>query len=191
MPKPRWTAASFALLLAVALAGSHCSNVAGSPGNVGDSGACQTNPVGDDGGGDDGDDGGDDGGGSPCAPPDSDGINGGCYAFDLSVDDTAFSHIILKAQNLGLVTITLTNTGTKPHDFVMGCIPISFAGCPSQQCFPAAANIAPIAPGMSATATFTTPNPEGIYNFRSDVAGDSELDSDGGVTGIWGQFVVQ
>lgn len=180
------------LLLSLVVVGSHCSNVAGSPGNVGDSGACQTNPVGDDGGGDDGDDGGDDGGGSPCNPPDSDGINGGCYVFDVDVDDTAFSPIILKAQNLGMVTINLHNTGTKPHDFVMGCIPISYPGCPSMQCFPAGAHIPSVAPGSSATATFTTPNPEGIYDFRSDVAGDSDLDSaDGGVTGIWGQFVVQ
>jgi hypothetical protein len=184
MPTSRSSLLSGVLLLGL-VAGSHCSNVAGSPGNVGDSGACITNPAGDDGGGDDG-------GGSPCAPADSDGINGGCYAFDLTVDDTAFSPIILKAQNLGVVTITLHNTGTRPHDFVLGCIPISYAGCPSQQCFPAAANIATVAPGSTGTASFKTPNPEGIYDFRSDVTGDSQLDSeDGGVTGIWGQFVVQ
>ena len=189
MPPPRARVLPAVALLGLLGAGSHCSNVAGSPGNLGDSGACITSPAGDDGGGDDG--GGDDGGGSPCSPSDSDGIVGGCYAFDLTVDDTGFSPIILKAQNLATVTVTLRNTGTKPHDFVVGCIPITFAGCPPQQCFPAAANIPPLAPGQSATATFTAPNPEGIYDFRSDVSGDSEVEGDGGVTGIWGQFVVQ
>ncbi len=184
MQIPRSTVFSGVLLVGLAAGESHCSNVGGSPGNAGDSGACSTNPAGDDGG--------DDVGGSPCSPSDSDGINGGCFVFDVSVDDTGFSPVILKTQNLGVVTINLHNTGTKPHDFVIGCIPISFPGCPSQQCFPAAADIPAVAPGQSATATFTTPNPEGIYNFRSDVAGDSQVDGDdGGVTGLWGQFVVQ
>jgi hypothetical protein len=176
-----------ALLLGLVAGGSHCSNVAGSPGNVGEAGACAENPVGDDGGGNDG---GDDGG-SPCTPSDSDGIIGGCFAFDLTVDDTGFTPIILKAQNRGVVTITLQNTGTKPHDFVVGCVPINYPGCPPQQCFPGGADIPPVAPGQSATTTFTLPYPEGIYDFRSDVSGDSEVASDGGVTGHWGQFVIQ
>jgi hypothetical protein len=41
------------------------------------------------------------------------------------------------------------------------------------------------------STTFVTPNPEGIYNFRSDVAGDSTVQSDGGVSGLWGQFILQ
>jgi hypothetical protein len=179
-----------AALLALAglvLITSRCSNVAGSPGNSGLSSACTTNPVG--AAGDD--DGGDDGGASPCAPPDSDGINAGCYVFDVTVDDNGFTPVILKAQNLGQVTITLTNAGTRPHDLVFGCIPVTFPGCPAQQCFPAGANLLPVQPGQSATTMFMTPNPEGIYDFRSDVAGDSELEGDGGETGIWGQFVVQ
>jgi len=188
MRRSRTGPLSAVLLAGLVAPGSHCSNVAGSPGNVGDSGACITNPAGVDGGGNDGDD---DGGGSPCAPPDSDGINGGCYAFDVTVDDTGFSPIVLVAQNLATVTITLRNTGSKPHDFVVGCIPISYPGCPSQQCFPGEADIPTLAPGQSATTTFTAPNPEGIYDFRSDVPGDSQVESDGGVTGIWGQFVVQ
>jgi hypothetical protein len=131
-------------------------------------------------------------GGDPCSPGDSDGINGGSFALDVTVDDTGFSPVIVKAQNLGNVTLTLTNTGTTPHDFVLGCIPQSVPGCASQSCFPAAANIAALHPGASATTTFVAPNPEGIYNFRSDVGGDSQLDADdGGVTGLWGQFVVQ
>ena len=122
---------------------------------------------------------------------DTDGLNGGCYTFDLTVTDTGFSPVILKAQNLGLVTLHLTNAGTKPHDFVMGCIPVSFPGCPAQSCFSSAANIPSVAPGGSATATFATPNPEGIYLFRSDVNGDSQVDADGGASGLVGQFVVQ
>jgi hypothetical protein len=196
MPSLRRRLASLVAGLGLVFAVSHCSDVAGSPGNVGEAGACITNPAGDDGGGGDdagGDDGGGDDGGSvnPCAPPDSDGIVGGCYVFQVTVDDTGFSPVILKAQNLGKVAVTLTNNGTKPHDFVLGCIPISFAGCPPQECFAASANIPPVAPGHSATSTFVTPNPEGIYDFRSDVAGDSQVEADGGVSGIWGQFVVQ
>jgi hypothetical protein len=171
---------------ALALSALACSNVAGSLGNPGDSGTCSTNTA----GAAAGDDGGDDGG-SPCNPGDLDGITGGCYTFDLTVDDTGFTPIILKAENLAQVTLTLHNNGTRAHDFIVGCLPISYAGCPPQQCFPSAANIPPLQPGSSATTTFATPNPEGIYNFRSDVSGDSQLDSDGGVTGIWGQFVVQ
>ena len=40
---------------------------------------------------------------------------------------------------------------------------------------------APIAPGESVTQTFTTPNPEGIYVFRSNVGSDA----------MTGQLVVQ
>jgi len=131
-------------------------------------------------------------GSDSCATGDTDGINGGAFSFDVTVDETGFSPVILKAENLGNVTLTLKNTGSKPHDFVVDCIPQSVAGCPSQSCFPAAANIAALQPGASATTTFVAPNPEGIYNFRSDVAGDSQVDADdGGVTGLWGQFVVQ
>lgn len=166
---------SFLSLLAIASAG--CSNVSGT-GGVGSS--CSA-----------GDGGGDDDAGSPCAASDSDGLNGGCYSFDLTVTDTGFSPVILKAQNRALVTLHLTNAGTKPHDFVMGCIPVSFPGCPAQSCFSSGATIPSLAPGASAVATFATPNPEGIYLFRSDVNGDSQVDADGGATGVVGQFVVQ
>lgn len=180
------------LLLALAAlpaSTSRCSNVAGALGTAGGAIACSTTvDAGNDGGGNE--DAGN-GGNGECAPPDSDGMNAGCYAFDLVVDDTGFSPFILKTENLAQVTIALHNTGTKPHDFVVGCLPVSYPGCPPEQCFPGAANIAPLAPGESATTTFFTPNPEGIYTFRSDVSGDSELDSDGGALGIWGQFVVQ
>jgi hypothetical protein len=176
-----------AALFVVVSTTARCSNVAGNTGAGADAGRCGMSAAGDD----DGEVGDDDDSGSPCAPPDSDGINGGCYVLDLTVDDTTFSPIILKTQNLGQVTLTLTNAGTTPHDFAVGCIPLSFPGCPSQTCFPSGARIAPVAPGATATATFVVPNPEGIYAFRSDVSGDSALESDGGKSGLWGQFVVQ
>jgi len=175
--------------IAASLLCLHCSSATGATGGS-DGGNCSIDPAAD--AGDDGDDdGGDDDSGSPCAPPDTDGINGGCYVFDVTVNDTGFSPLILKAQNLGTVTLHLTNTGTKPHDFSLGCIGVSFPGCPTEACFPASTNIAALAPGASATSTFVTPNPEGIYDFRSDVAGDSTTDTDGGLSGLWGQFVVQ
>jgi hypothetical protein len=172
---------------------SRCSNVTGSGVGSGNPPGCPMTGSGADSGGENppGDAASDDGGGSPCQPPDTDGITGGCYAFDVTVDDTGFSPTILKAENNGQVTITLKNAGTRPHDFTVGCVPISYAGCPSQFCFPAAANIATLAPGATATATFVTPYVEGIYDFRSDLPGDSQMTSDGGIGGLWGQFVVQ
>ena len=113
---------------------------------------------------------------------DADGITGGSYTFDLSVDDTAFTPIILKAENLATVTVTLKNTGTRPHDFVIDCIPVAHEGtCPATSCFPDASTLGPVAPDASATTTFLTPNPEGIYDFHSTLPGDTQA----------GQFVVQ
>lgn len=184
------------LALALAAPGvSHCSNVTGNNPDAGTMGpGCPTTeadaaadaPAGE--GGDDDDD---DGGGSPCKPPDSDGVLGGCYVFDLTVDDTGFTPRILKAQNVGQVTVTLTNAGSRPHDFAVGCTTIAFAGCPATYCFPDTAHIASVAPGASATTTFVLPYVEGIYDFVSDLPGDSQIASDGGASGIWGQFVVQ
>jgi hypothetical protein len=175
-----------------------CSNVSGSLPN-GSSGACGSNvgeggaedgAAGMDGAGDDG--AANEGGAGACQPGDSDGVVGGCYVFEVTVDDTGFSPIILKAQNRSAVALTMTNAGSRPHDFVLGCLPTPNAnGCPLESCFPAGANLAAVPPGGSATAMFVTPNPEGIYNFRSDVGPDSELLDDGGVNGLWGQFVVQ
>jgi hypothetical protein len=183
---------SSALLLPVVIGAlTCCSNVTGNTAN-GDAGpGCPTNAVSDASGGAGDDGGGDDGGSSPCKPPDSDGITGGCYVFDLTVDDTGFSPIVLKAQNIAQVTITLKNVGSKPHDLAMGCVAISYPGCPPQFCFPPQANIASVPPGGSATKTFITPYVDDIYTFRSDLPGDSQVASDGGVSGLWGQFVVQ
>ena len=110
----------------------------------------------------------------PCAPGDADGINGGQVVLAVTVDDTAFSPAILKVQNLASISLTVTNKGTKPHDFAVDCMATpNDLGCPTTSCFPTAASIPSIAPGASATTSFATPNPEGIYVFRSNVAGDN------------------
>jgi hypothetical protein len=117
-----------------------------------------------------------------CGSSDADGITGGSYTFDLQVSDTAFTPVVLKAQNLASVTVNLTNTGTRPHDFALECLATpNDNGCPSTSCFPDASTIGPLAPDASSTATFTTPNPEGIYVFHSDLPGDTQT----------GQFIVQ
>jgi hypothetical protein len=115
--------------------------------------------------------------GGACGTSDADGITGGSFTFELAVSDTAFAPLILKAQNGSSVTLTVKNAGTKPHDFVIGCIVAN--GCTS--CFPDEAKVAAVAPGASTTVTFTTPAVEGIYDFRSDVSGD----------GFSGQFILQ
>ena len=122
---------------------------------------------------------GDDGGG--CFP-DNDGITGGSYTFVLTVDDTGFSKTILSSQNDAAVTVTLTNMGTTPHGFAVGCTsvtpayPTLPAGCPSTACFPPNASIPPLAPGASATITFDTPTPDGlIYPFTSNEPNDSAV----------------
>ncbi len=114
--------------------------------------------------------------------PDSDGINGGDYTFDLTVNDTGFSKMILATQNDAQVTLTLMNTGTKPHGFIVGCadvtpaFPTLPAGCPADACFTSHAAIAPLAPGATATITFPTPTPDGvIYPFTSNEPGDSDV----------------
>lgn len=117
-----------------------------------------------------------------CALDDADGIVGGDYTFEVSVNDVAFTPVILKAQNDALVTLTLTNTGTTPHNLVVDCLPTpNDNGCPTEACFPDEAKIAALEPGESASTTFLTPLPEGIYDFRSDLAGDTQS----------GQFILQ
>src|SRR5215510_12158874 len=58
-----------------------------------------------------------------CQPDDADGVVGGSVSFDVTVDDAGFSPPILPAQNMTKVTLTLHNTGTKAHDFVIDCMP--------------------------------------------------------------------
>jgi len=123
--------------------------------------------------------------------PDNDGINNETYVIDIAVDDTGFSSTggddagaknILATQNESQVTLTLTNNGTKPHGFQVGCVsvcssyPTLPAGCSPEACFPADSTIAPIAPGAKATITFDTPTPDGlIYPFSSSEPADSTV----------------
>ena len=74
---------------------------------------------------------------SVCSP-DSDGINGGSYTFDLAIDDATFTPIILKAQNdANIARSRILNHGTTPHDFA---IRLFFTptpndqGCPTTSC---------------------------------------------------------
>ena len=124
---------------------------------------------------------------------------GGNVTVLVSVSDTAFTvggvnsgstESNISLENSTNVTLTLTNTGTKPHDMTIACIPTELpAACMNQtSCFPLEANIATLMPGESKTVTFTAPVVEGIYQFVSDVDGDMTTDSSGTVTGLVGQF---
>jgi hypothetical protein len=120
--------------------------------------------------------------------PDSDGINGGSYTFELIVNDAGFlasgpdagAKNIISTQNDAMVTLTLTNMGTTPHGFAVGCAnvcpayPTLPAGCSPTVCFdPSYSSIAPLAPGASMTITFDTPTPDGlIYPFNSNEPSD-------------------
>jgi hypothetical protein len=122
--------------------------------------------------------------------PDNDGINGGDYVIDLVVTDTGFYAAvpdggmkeILATQNDAQVTFTLTNEGTRPHGFKVGCVSVLASypdlpsGCPSTACFPSNAEIAPLAPGKSATIVFDTPTPDNLlYPFTSNEPADSNV----------------
>jgi hypothetical protein len=122
-----------------------------------------------------------DDGGVDCFP-DNDGINGinSPSTFVLTVDDTGFSKMLLTTQNETMVTLTLTNNGTKPHGFKVDCTsvlpayPNAPAGCPTTACFPSDSTIAPLAPGKSATVVFETPVPDSlIYPFNSNESADT------------------
>jgi hypothetical protein len=78
--------------------------------------------------------------------------------------------VILKAQNSGKMTVTLTNVGSKPHGFSVQCLPLN-AGCTA--CFPPEAKVASLAPGERKTLSFVAPDHEGIYTISSDVPGDT------------------
>jgi len=117
--------------------------------------------------------------------PDNDGITGGTYTIDLVVNDTGFfaggpdagTKELLSTQNNAQVTLKLTNNGTRPHGFKVGCTQATApAGCPTTVCFPENSFIAPIAPGTTTTITFDTPTPDGIiYPFTSDEPADSSV----------------
>lgn len=118
--------------------------------------------------------------------PDNDGTTGdvdGIPMFNLIVDDTGFSKMLLTSQNSAMVTVTLTNTGTTPHGFKVGCTSVTPAypsvpaGCPTTACFdPTAAAIPPLNPGQTATIMFVTPVPDNlIYPFTSNEPADSAV----------------
>ena len=104
-------------------------------------------------------------GGDAPVGGDVDGIRGGTLSFVVRAGDDAFSPAIVRSENSGHVTVTLRNTGTRPHGFVVD----AFDG----------SEIAPIAPGASAVVSFDTPDEEMIYTIRSTAEGDDAL------TGQW------
>jgi hypothetical protein len=132
----------------------------------------------------------------------------------VSVSDTGFAvggvdsgstESNISVENLGIITLTLTNTGTKPHDLVVQCIPTGLpAACMKPtSCFDnpddagsstpnAVTLIPPLQPGASQTIVVRAPLVEGVYNFISDVPGDATtFDADGGVSGtVTGDFVL-
>jgi hypothetical protein len=117
--------------------------------------------------------------------PDQNGMNNEPVVVHLSVSDTAFTvgaadsgpgEPNITTENSSSVTLTVTNAGTRPHDFVVQCLATpNTLGCPTESCFPAGASIPPLAPGETKTVVFVTPPHEGSYTFVSDVAGDSAL----------------
>jgi hypothetical protein len=123
-----------------------------------------------------------DGGGDVCKPDDADGILGTKDTFQVEVTDDAFSPRVLASQNLTEVTLKLTNGGTTPHGFVIGCLQTpNDDGCPTESCFPDEAKIAPLDPGESKTVEFAVPLVEGIHTVSTGVDGDAAE----------GQFIVQ
>lgn len=139
-------------------------------------------------------------GGDPCNP-DENGVTGsGTTVVLLEVSDTAFKvgtaeggppEPNITAENVASVQLTLTNVGTRPHDFVIQCQPTpNTNGCTTQSCFPADASIPSLKPGEKATRSFVTPIHEGNYPFISDLPGDTTAGPDGGLTGLVGQFVL-
>ncbi|HEX3777061.1 MAG TPA: hypothetical protein VHV51_21455 [Polyangiaceae bacterium] len=137
-----------------------------------------------------------------CNPGDQDGVvgTGSSFTVLINVSDTEFAvggidsgstEPNVPTQNLEPTTMTLTNTGTKPHDLKIACIPSGLpASCPAMSCFPDNANIPTLQPGESKTVMFTTPAVEGDYPFTSDLDGDTTIEPDGGVAGLVGEFVL-
>lgn len=136
-----------------------------------------------------------------CTPDDQDGVIGGTATVMVSVSDTAFTvggvnsgstEPNISIQNSTKVTLTLTNTGTTPHDMTIACIDTDLpAMCMMpKSCFPTEANIGQLMPGESKTVTFTAPVVEGAYQFTSDVDGDTTTDDKGNVTGLVGEYVL-
>ncbi|MDP9037614.1 MAG: hypothetical protein M3O50_22685 [Myxococcota bacterium] len=137
--------------------------------------------------------------GDPCGA-DQNGVQGGQQSIELTVSDTAFTvgaadsgpgEPNITVENSAIVTLTMSNVGTRPHDFVVQCMATPNAsGCSPQSCFPPEAGIPALQPGTSRTTVFVAPIREGTYGFVSDLPGDTLSTGDGGVTGLVGQFVL-
>jgi hypothetical protein len=103
-----------------------------------------------------------------------DGISGGAATLAIVVDDDGFRPRVVTAQDKAKVTLTLKNEGTRPHGFMVECVPTpDHEGCPMESCFPDNATIAPIPPGGSATITFLAPDLERLHPIRSTAHGDT------------------
>jgi hypothetical protein len=124
-----------------------------------------------------------------CYPGDVNQL-AGFYTIDLAVNDTGFllggpdagAPSIIETANDTSVTLTLTNIGTTPHGFAVGCTSVCSvypnlpAGCAPRACFPANSTVAPLAPGASATITFTPLLAGGLtYPFTSNEPNDSTI----------------
>jgi hypothetical protein len=112
--------------------------------------------------------------------PDADGITALPSTISLTVTDDEFSRAVINTQNNSSVTLTLTNAGSVPHGFAVGCMDVTAeyphlpAGCSSKSCFPAESTFEPIMPGESKTVTFITPVPDNIiYPFQSSAPDDA------------------
>ncbi|HET9957479.1 MAG TPA: hypothetical protein VFQ61_23430 [Polyangiaceae bacterium] len=117
-----------------------------------------------------------------CELGDLDGIIGGDYQFEVTVNDVEFSPKILKAQNSANVRLKLTNSGTVAHNFLLACQPTpNDDGCPQQACFEDEAQVMHLEPGESVTIEFAVPRAEGLYEFKSTLPGPEPLT---------GQFIV-
>jgi hypothetical protein len=133
--------------------------------------------------------------------PDADGLTGGNMKIALTVTDTGFSRTVISTQDNTNVELTLTNDGTKPHGFAVGCASVLEAypnvpdRCPKVTCFPGStpdgddgdsnvdadaempAWIDPIEPGESKTITFITPTTDNvIYPFTSNSPDDESVE---------------
>jgi hypothetical protein len=118
-----------------------------------------------------------------CIPDDADGAVSEPARLMLTVSDSEFTPALLATQNSSRITLIFENRGSRPHSFVVACMPTpNHDGCPTESCFPRASKIDPLAPGAKVSIVFDTPLVEGIYEFRSDVPEDSELSP--------GQFVI-
>lgn len=133
--------------------------------------------------------------------PDADGLTGGNMTIELKVTDTGFSRTVISTQDNTSVTLKLTNEGTKPHGFAVGCASVLEAypnvpdRCPKVTCFPGSvpdgddgdsvadddadmpARIEPLEPGESKTITFITPTTDNvIYPFSSNSPDDESVE---------------